>query len=108
DLGVEVSIDDFGTGYSSLSYLKKLPIHTLKIDKSFIHDLNSDQGGASIVNGIAAMAKGMRLNLIAEGVESAEQLEFLRTVGCDAYQGFLFSKPVDSAQATSLLETQSH
>ncbi|MDD5364216.1 MAG: EAL domain-containing protein [Gallionellaceae bacterium] len=108
DLGVEVSIDDFGTGYSSLSYLQKLPIHTLKIDKSFVNSLTPDLGGASIVNGIAAMAKGMHLNLIAEGVESAEQLAFLKAVGCDAYQGFLFSKPVDSAQATRLLETQPH
>ncbi|MDD4881349.1 MAG: EAL domain-containing protein, partial [Gallionellaceae bacterium] len=70
--------------------------------------LTPDLGGASIVNGIAAMAKGMHLNLIAEGVESAEQLAFLKAVGCDAYQGFLFSKPVDSAQATRLLETQPH
>jgi diguanylate cyclase (GGDEF)-like protein/PAS domain S-box-containing protein len=106
ELGVEVSIDDFGTGYSSLSYLRKLPIHTLKIDQSFIHDLDPEHGGAAIVNGIAAMAKGMRLNLIAEGVESAAQLDFLKTVGCDAYQGYLYSRPVDSGQATALLEKQ--
>ncbi|NTV94575.1 MAG: EAL domain-containing protein [Thiobacillus sp.] len=108
ELGVEVSIDDFGTGYSSLSYLQKLPIHTLKIDRSFIHDLEPNPHGPSIVNGIAAMAKSMRLNLIAEGVESEAQLDFLKTVGCDAYQGYLFSRPVDSRQATLLLERQCH
>jgi diguanylate cyclase (GGDEF)-like protein/PAS domain S-box-containing protein len=108
ELGIEVSIDDFGTGYSSLSYLQKLPINTLKIDKSFIHDLNPDLGGSTIVSGIAAMAKGMHLNLIAEGVESIQQLDFLKTVGCDAYQGFLFSRPIDSKQATRLLESQIH
>ena len=108
ELGIEVSIDDFGTGYSSLSYLQKLPINTLKIDKSFIHDLDPELGGSTIVSGIAAMAKGMRLNLIAEGVESVQQLDFLKTVGCDAYQGFLFSRPIDSKQATRLLESQLH
>jgi diguanylate cyclase (GGDEF)-like protein/PAS domain S-box-containing protein len=108
ELGVIVSIDDFGTGYSSLSYLKKLPIHTLKIDQSFIHDLKSDSQGASIVDGITAMAKGLHLNVIAEGVESGDQLEYLRNSGCDAYQGFHFSRPVNSGCATNMLQAEMH
>lgn len=106
ELGIIVSIDDFGTGYSSLSYLKKLPIHTLKIDKSFIHDLRADSQGATIVDGITAMAKSLHLNVIAEGVESDEQLAYLRKAGCDVYQGYHFSRPVSSNIATSLLEAE--
>jgi len=104
--GVVVSIDDFGTGYSSLSYLKKLPIHTLKIDQSFIHDLKSNSQGASIVDGITAMAKGLHLNVVAEGVESRDQLEYLRNTGCDIYQGFHFSRPVNSVGATDILQAE--
>jgi diguanylate cyclase (GGDEF)-like protein/PAS domain S-box-containing protein len=103
DMGVEISIDDFGTGYSSLSYLKRLPVHCLKIDRSFVHDLHSQDNGAPLVAGIAAMAKGLRLNLVAEGVETQAQLEFLRQIGCDAYQGYLFSQPVSAAEATRML-----
>jgi EAL domain-containing protein (putative c-di-GMP-specific phosphodiesterase class I) len=104
DLGVEISIDDFGTGYSSLSYLKKLPIHTLKIDRSFIHDLNGHMNnGTTIVAGIAAMAKGLHLNVVAEGVETRAQLDYISSLGCDAYQGFLFSRPVAAQKATEIL-----
>ncbi|MBM4181012.1 MAG: EAL domain-containing protein [Betaproteobacteria bacterium] len=107
DLGVEISIDDFGTGYSSLSYLKKLPIHTLKIDRSFIHDLNGHlDNGSTIVAGITAMAKGLNLNVVAEGVETRAQLDYLSSLGCDAYQGFLFSRPVAVDKATDLLARQ--
>ncbi len=106
DQGVDISIDDFGTGYSSLSYLKKLPVHTLKIDRSFIHDLNSHQSGATIVAGITAMAKGLKLSVVAEGVETQEQLSYLRDLGCDAYQGFLYSRPVTAEKATALLAGQ--
>jgi diguanylate cyclase (GGDEF)-like protein/PAS domain S-box-containing protein len=106
DQGVDISIDDFGTGYSSLSYLKKLPVHTLKIDRSFIHDLNSHQSGATIVAGITAMAKGLKLNVVAEGVETAEQLNYLRELGCDAYQGFYYSRAVTADKATDLLAAQ--
>lgn len=106
DHGVNISIDDFGTGYSSLSYLKKLPVHTLKIDRSFIHDLSSHQSGATIVAGITAMAKGLKLNVVAEGVETQEQLTYLRNLGCDAYQGFFFSRPVTADKATELLAVQ--
>jgi diguanylate cyclase (GGDEF)-like protein len=104
DMGVEISIDDFGTGYSSLSYLKKLPINTIKIDRSFIHDLTGHtNNGSTIVAGIAAMAKGLRLKVVAEGVETQEQLDYLLSLGCDTYQGFLFSRPVDAQSATRIL-----
>ena len=104
DMGVEISIDDFGTGYSSLSYLKKLPIHSLKIDRTFIHDLSGPvNSGPTLVAGIAAMAKGLNLNVVAEGVETTAQLDYIRSLRCDAYQGFLFSRPVRVEQATELL-----
>ncbi len=104
EMGVEISIDDFGTGYSSLSYLKKLPINTIKIDRSFIHDLNGHMNnGSTIVAGIAAMAKGLHLKVVAEGVETREQLDYLQTLGCDTYQGFLFSRPVNAKAATEFL-----
>ncbi len=107
ELGVEISIDDFGTGYSSLSYLKKLPIHSLKIDRSFIHDLNGHMNnGTTIVAGIAAMAKGLKLNVVAEGVETRAQLDYISTLGCDAYQGYLFSRPVAAEKATEILTRQ--
>ena len=105
DIGVEISIDDFGTGYSSLSYLKRLPVHCLKIDRSFVHDLHSQENGVPLVAGIVAMAKGLRLNLVAEGVETQAQLEFLRQIGCDAYQGYLFSQAVSAEEATRLLQS---
>ena len=102
--GVKISIDDFGTGYSSLSYLKKFPIHTLKIDQSFVRDLTKDPSGdTSIVTAIIAMAKGLKLNIIAEGVETEKQLELLQAMDCDEMQGFLFSWPLSVDEATKLL-----
>ncbi len=106
DQGVDISIDDFGTGYSSLSYLKKLPVHTLKIDRSFIQDLSVHKNGATIVAGITAMAKGLKLNVVAEGVETVEQLNYLKDLGCDAYQGFYYSRPVTADVAAKLLAEQ--
>ncbi len=104
EMGVEISIDDFGTGYSSLSYLKKLPIHTIKIDRSFIHDLTGHtNNGSTIVAGIAAMAKGLKLKVVAEGVETQEQLDYLQSLGCDTYQGFFFSRAVNAESATEIL-----
>ncbi len=108
EMGVEISIDDFGTGYSSLSYLKKLPINTIKIDRSFINDLTGHtNNGSTIVAGIAAMAKGLKLKVVAEGVETREQLDYLQKLGCDTYQGFFFSRAVQADAATEILTRDS-
>jgi EAL domain-containing protein (putative c-di-GMP-specific phosphodiesterase class I) len=93
-LGIHISIDDFGTGYSSLSYLRRFPIDVLKIDQSFVKDLTVDADNAAIVVSIISLAHSLRLLVIAEGVETAEQLAFLRTHGCDQMQGYYFSRPI--------------
>lgn len=102
-LGVRFSVDDFGTGYSSLSYLKKFPIDTLKIDKSFIADIVNDPNDNAIVSAITVMAKQLKLEVIAEGVETIEQLDFLRNLRCDTIQGYYFSKPIPGDEAFLLL-----
>jgi diguanylate cyclase (GGDEF)-like protein len=102
--GIRISIDDFGTGYSSLNHLKRFPINTVKIDRSFIRDITTDSDDAAIVGAIISMAHNMELNVIAEGVETEEQLEFLRKLHCDEIQGFLFSPPVPHQEASELFD----
>jgi diguanylate cyclase (GGDEF)-like protein len=97
-MGIHVSIDDFGTGYSSLSYLKRFPIDKLKIDRSFIRDVSSDMDDAAIVRATIGLAHNLRLKVVAEGVETADQLQFLRSLGCDEYQGYYKSHPLAAAE----------
>lgn len=96
DLGCSIAIDDFGTGYSSLSYLKRFPIDTLKIDRAFVSGITNQQGDAEMVKAIMSMAKSLKLQTVAEGVETLEQFTFLKELGCDIAQGYLFSKPLPS------------
>ncbi|WP_337103989.1 sensor domain-containing protein [Paenibacillus sp. YIM B09110] len=102
-LGIRIAIDDFGTGYSSLHYLRKLPLDTLKIDKSFIRDMMSETKGSSIVHSIIELAHSLQLDVLAEGVEKTEQLEKLVSFGCDRLQGYLFSPPIPPEQVHKLL-----
>ena len=102
-LGVQVSIDDFGTGYSSLAYLKRLPLDVLKIDQSFVRDINKNDQDAAIVDTIIAMSHNLGLKVIAEGVETEAELKLLRDKGCKAYQGYYFSRPLPMAEFEKLL-----
>ncbi|MGF7173772.1 bifunctional diguanylate cyclase/phosphodiesterase [Azospirillum doebereinerae] len=101
--GVLIALDDFGTGYSSLSYLHRFPIDKLKIDRSFIHDLSTGASNASVPRAIVGLGRSLGLSVIAEGVETEEQLQLLRDLSCESYQGFLFSRPVPVEQVDALL-----
>ena len=105
DLGITLSIDDFGTGYSSLSHLKNLPMHTLKIDQSFVFGLPSNKSDGKIVKAIISLAKSFDLSTVAEGIENIEQHAFMKELGCDTMQGFFFSPPVPIEEFTSIVES---
>jgi EAL domain-containing protein (putative c-di-GMP-specific phosphodiesterase class I) len=105
-LGIKISIDDFGTGYSSLSYLKCFPIDTLKIDRSFVGDIPSNEGDSAIASGMIALAHGLHMKVTAEGVETQAQLDFLRERECDAIQGFLMSPAVPPEEVTPSFQTR--
>jgi EAL domain-containing protein (putative c-di-GMP-specific phosphodiesterase class I) len=102
-LGVKLAIDDFGTGYSSLAYLKRFPIDRLKIDRSFVNGLPTDESDVGIASAIVNMARALRLEVVAEGVETAAQAQFLREAGCDQYQGFLYSRALPAAELRARL-----
>jgi diguanylate cyclase (GGDEF)-like protein/PAS domain S-box-containing protein len=104
DLGVQLSIDDFGTGFSSLSALKTFPVSRLKLDRSFVHDLPHDESGKAVATAVIALGQTLNLRVIAEGVETDEQLEFLRENNCDEMQGYLFSKPVPPSEIADLIK----
>jgi diguanylate cyclase (GGDEF)-like protein/PAS domain S-box-containing protein len=103
-MGVRIAVDDFGTGYSNLSYLKRFPINTLKLDRSFIHDLPESADACTIVSSVIRMAHCLHLQVVAEGVETLQQLQFLKAHDCGAGQGYYFSKPVDPSECESLLQ----
>jgi len=101
--GVSISVDDFGTGHSSLSYLKRLPVDAVKIDQSFVRNITTDPDDAAIAGAIVAMAHSLKLRVTAEGVETVEQLEFLRSLHCDDIQGYFVSRPVPGEELTQIL-----
>src|SRR5688572_6566634 len=103
-IGVRVSVDDFGTGHSSLAYLRQFPLHSLKVDRSFVRGIEGNRDMASIVSAVATMAQQLGLRVVAEGIEKEEQLGLLRALGCDFGQGYLFSRPIDAETAASLLQ----
>ncbi len=102
-LGIRLSLDDFGTGYSSLAYLKQLPFDEIKIDGSFVTDIETDESDRALVRAILAMAQSLGLMSVAEHVENANQEAFLRSLGCDIFQGYLYSRAVPVAQFNELL-----
>ena len=102
ELGVRIAMDDFGTGYSSLSYLQSFPFDKIKIDRSFINDIADGTGSLNIVRAVAALAKGLGMTTTAEGVETIEQFEAVRSEGCAIVQGYLFSKPIPASEVERL------
>jgi len=108
DLGVNLSLDDFGTGYSSLNYLKRFPVDSLKIDRSFVAEIVSDKTSLMIAENIVKLAHDLQLNVVAEGVETTEQLAIIRKMGCDELQGYIFSKPLINTEMDSKLAEHSN
>jgi len=106
-IGIRFAIDDFGTGYSSLAYLKSFPLDILKIDKSFVHDIETDQDDRAITATIIGIAHTLGMKVVAEGVETLQQLAFLRTHGCDIYQGYLVSRPIPAEEFFELFKAYS-
>ena len=104
DMGATLAIDDFGTGYSSLSYLRRFPIDALKLDRSFVQEITSDTSDAIIISAVINMGKSLKQRVIAEGVETVNQLAFLQAHGCDEGQGYYFSRPMVPQQFAKLLE----
>jgi EAL domain-containing protein (putative c-di-GMP-specific phosphodiesterase class I) len=104
-MGVHIAVDDFGTGYSSLSYLRQLPIDALKVDQSFVQEITADPGGSPIITAVISMGKSLRHRVIAEGVETPEQLAFLQAQRCAEGQGYHFSRPLNAEEFLVLLET---
>jgi len=101
--GITIALDDFGTGYSSLSYLKRFPVDTIKMDKSFVRDVASDAQSGAIATAIVTLAHSLGMDVVAEGVETRDQLESLAARGCDTVQGFLFSRPVPAGEIAELV-----
>ena len=104
-LGISIAMDDFGTGYSSLSYLRRYPFDVLKIDRSFVNDITTDPSDRELINATIAMAHGLNLKVVAEGVETVEQLNYLNSLGCDYAQGYLFSKAVPGSEMSKIVNT---
>ncbi|MEM9136444.1 MAG: EAL domain-containing protein, partial [Cyanobacteria bacterium P01_F01_bin.42] len=104
DMGIRIAMDDFGTGYSSLNYLKTLPLDILKIDQSFIRDLELETKDIEIVRAVISLARGLELDIVAEGVEKAEQIDILQALDCNIVQGYYFSRPLSTEQMTEMLQ----
>jgi EAL domain-containing protein (putative c-di-GMP-specific phosphodiesterase class I) len=104
-MGVKLSVDDFGTGYSSLGYLRSFPLDTLKVDRTFICEIPENSSDRSLTSAIIAMARSLKLRVVAEGIETQAQADFLLEKQCDEFQGFLYSKPIDSKAFDVLLKS---
>jgi EAL domain-containing protein (putative c-di-GMP-specific phosphodiesterase class I) len=107
-MGVKLSIDDFGTGYSSLSYLRRFPVDVLKIDRSFVRDITSNEDDAAMVSAIIELARGLRMRVIAEGVETEAQLDYLKRRGCDEVQGHVYAQAASRQDVEAMLRNGRH